>query len=428
MTNDTSLQEPDSNAVLVAKQPIFDLHDKVWGYELLFRNPQSGIMDGEENAATSTVMLEGFERLRPTLLTHQRFCINFTSAFLEAEIPSMLPPDICVIEVLENTKPTKAVLDGIVSLKKQGYTIALDDYTGQPELEAFLPLADIVKVEILNQSKEHISLVARRLSSYPVLLLAEKIETCEMAAFCRTLGFSLFQGHFFCKAELVRGKKLNPSQVTRVRLLSLLSNRELTMAQMVKVISADVFITYNLLKFVNSVYFGLPVKATTIERAASLLGTQKIQQWLFVTTLAGIGSSPMALELVQISAFRAKFLELLALRSGLGEDLASNLFLAGLFSLLQSMLQIRLEEIFAGIPLPENVRQVLMSADGPLAPLFSIMQAYEAADWDTVKLQAGALGLNDADFSAAYEEADAWSAAMLHASSPVDEKAGGKAR
>ena len=405
------------DTVLVAKQPIFDLQDRIWGYELLFRNPRSGVMEGEGDAATSTVMIEGFELLRPILQPRQRFCINFTAAFLEAELPGVLPPDICVIEILEDTAPTEAVLGGISNLKKQGYTIALDDYTGQPELKAFLPLADIVKVEVLGRSEEEIGRLTRQLALYPARLLAEKVETPEMAACCRSLGFTLFQGHYFSKAEVVRGKKLNPAQVTRTRLLGLLSSKELNMAQIVKVVSTDVFIAYNLLKFVNSVYFGLPTKVGTVERAAMLLGTRKMRQWLFVTALAGMDSSPMAQELVHISAFRAKFLESLALRSGLQAEQASRLFLAGLFSLLQRMMQIPLEEIFASVSLPEDVLRVLVHADGPLAPWFGVMLAYEAADWNAVKRYAATLGLKDADLSAAYVEAGAWSAAMFRASS-----------
>lgn len=415
------------DTVLVAKQPIFDLQDRIWGYELLFRNPRSGVMDGKGNTATSTVMIEGFELLRPMLQPRQRFCINFTASFLEAELPGVLPPDICVIEILEDTAPTEAVLGGITNLKRQGYTIALDDYTGQPELKAFLPLADIVKVEVLHGSEEEIGRLTHRLSLYPCRLLAEKVETPAMAACCRSLGFTLFQGNYFSKAEVVRGKKLNPAQVTRTRLLGLLSSKELNMGQIVKVISADVFISYNLLKFVNSVYFGLPMKVGTVERAAMLLGTRKMRQWLFVTALAGMDSSPMAQELVHISAFRAKFLESLALRSGMQPGQAGKLFLTGLFSLLQRMMQIPLEEIFASIPLPEEVFRVLVHADGPLAPWSGVMLSYEAADWEAVKRYAALLGLRDADLSAAYVEAGTWSAAMFRASTEASASRG-KAR
>lgn len=420
MKTSVSLPPQARGTLLVAKQPIFDLQDRIWGYELLFRNPRSGLMDGEGNAATSMVMIEGFGLLRPILRPHQRFCINFTAAFLEAELPSVLPPDICVIEILEDTAPTEAVLSGIVNLKKLGYTLALDDYTGQSELEPFLPLVDIVKVEALNQSEEHLAQITRLLSHYPARLLAEKVETPEMAACCRSLGFTLFQGNYFSKAEVVSGKKLNPAQVTRTRLLGLLASNELNMQQIIKEVSADVFIAFNLLKFVNSVYFDLPTKAPTVERAAVLLGTKRLRQWLFVTTLAGMDSSPMAQELVYISAFRAKFLESLALRTGLSSTLASRLFLAGLFSLLQRMLQLPFAEIFASIPLHEDVMQLLLSGEGSLAPWFGVMLAYEAADWDAVKRHADPLGLQDAVLSAAYVEAGEWSAAMSRASSTGD--------
>ena len=88
---------------LVARQPVFDQHGRVWGYELLFRDPsmQPGLAGKSSEVATSTVMIDGFELMRPMLRGKQRFLINFTAEFLEAELPAVLPPDVCAIEILE---------------------------------------------------------------------------------------------------------------------------------------------------------------------------------------------------------------------------------------------------------------------------------------------------------------------------------------
>lgn len=407
----------DNNTLLVAKQPIFDLKGGVWGYELLFRGLRSDLMDGGGNKATSTIMIEGFDLLRPTLRPKQYFCINFTTDFLEAELPSVLPPDICVIEILENTVATETVLNGIINLKKQGYTIALDDYIGQPELESFLVLADIIKVEILNMSNEDILRIRGQLAGYPALLLAEKVETHTTAEYCRQLGFTLFQGNYFCKAEVVQGRKLTPTQMSRVRLLGILSNDDNDMSQLVKAVRQDMFLSYRLLKFINSVYFGLPTKASTIERAASLLGTKKMRQWLFINTLAEMDTSVTSQELMCISAYRAKFLETLVQSCSNDEHLASKLFMAGLFSLLQAILRVPMEDIFVGIPLSADVLQVLVG-EGPLAPWFAILTAYENAEWDAVKRHSTILGVKDSDLALACRKAEIWGAAVSQTVGP----------
>lgn len=415
-----TVRQGHENTVLVAKQPIFDTQGRVWGYELLFRDPHSRLAAGHPNKATSMVMMEGFELLRPMLRPKQRCCINFTAEFLEAELPSVLPPDVCVIEILENTPPTEAVLSGLSSLKKQGYLIALDDYVGQAELKPFLALADIVKVDVLDLPRQQIGRLSHMLALYPARLLAEKVETTEIAAFCRSQGFSLFQGHYFAKAEIVSGKRLNPAEITRTRLLSLLSTQDMNMDRVAGVVSSDVYITYNLLKFVNSVYFGLPMKVDTVDRAIKLLGTRKIRQWLLVTALAGMDSSPMSQEIVYISALRAKFLETLAQKRH--KSLEAKLFLAGLFSMLETMMQIPLGEIFSTIPLDDDLIQLLSERDGPLASWYHLMFAYEKGEWSEASRLARQLSLNDDDLCQAYVRAGTWSTAVFIAAGAHQER------
>lgn len=411
--------EPTENSsgdtALVARQPIFDLTGRVWGYELLFRDPslQPDVNGKSSQVATSTVMIDGFELMRPMLLSPQRFFINFTGEFLEAELPAVLPPEICVIEILETVEPTPGVINGILNLKKLGYVFALDDYVGQPQLAPFLPLVDIVKVDVLELSPAQTARLAASLAQYPVRLLAEKVESHTIAEHCRTLGFTLFQGFFYGKAEIVRGKKLAPSQITKARLLSLAANQERELEEITEAISADVFLSYKLLKLVNSVYFGLAMQIRHVKHAASMLGAKRVKQWLCVTALAEMDAEPMSQELVCFSALRAKFLEKLAQKrfsKGTQQQAdAAGLFLVGLFSLLESMLRIPLSEILASIPLDENVLQVLTKGTGPFAPWYQLMRAYEEGNWALAKQLSTVLALTSHDLASAYIEAGAWS-------------------
>ena len=402
------------DTALVARQPIFDLSGRVSGYELLFRDSslKPGLGGKSSQAATSSVMLDGFELMRPFLTGQQRFFINFTGEFLVAELPAVLPPETCVIEILETVEPSESVLKGIRNLKKRGYVFALDDYVGQPRLEPFLSLVDIIKVDVLALSPEETARQAAVLSRYPARLLAEKVESHEVAERCRAQGFSLFQGFFYGKPKIVKGKKLAPSQMTKARLLSLSANRNVELEEIIESIAADVFLSYKLLKLINSVYFGLVMEIRNVGHAVSMLGLDRVKQWLCVITLAEMDTSPMSQELVCFSALRAKFLEQLAQKHvkqyPQQKSDVPRLFLVGLFSLLESMLRIPLKDIFASIPLDEQVLQVLTQGTGPYAPWYQLMQSYEKGDWTLAKKLSSKLGLKSHDLASAYFDAGTW--------------------
>lgn len=404
----------ESAPALVARQPVFDHQGRVWGYELLFRDAsmQPGLAGKSSSAATSTVMIDGFELMRPFLRPKQRFLINFATDFLEAGIPAMLPPDICTIEILESVEPTEKVLAGLTALKQKGYMLALDDYVGQEELRPFLPLVDIVKVDVLHKQPEAIGEIVKTLEDFPGKMLAEKVEDSQTANFCRTSGFAFFQGFFYSKAEVVWGKKLNPSQMTKTKLLSLSASSDPDMKKISQAISADVYLTFKLLKFINSLYFGLPTQVRSVEHALSLMGSQRVKQWLCVTALAEMDSTPMSQEIVFLSAQRAKFLELLASNHPAsklhGKEYPAKLFITGLFSMLESMLRLPLTEIFSSIALDKDVMQVLCDKTGPLSSWYELMTSYEQGHWEEVKEHARKLGILDSALASAYIDAGSW--------------------
>jgi EAL and modified HD-GYP domain-containing signal transduction protein len=413
----TPQETSTQDTVVVARQPIFDVSGSIWAYELLFRDPslKPGFGGKSSHAATSSVMVEGFELMRPSLRPGQRFFINFTQEMLEAELAGILPPEFCVIEILETVPPTEDVLTGLHHLKERGYLLALDDFSGQKELLPFLPLVDIIKVEVLGHTPQQLRTLTQRLMPFNRQLLAEKVEDLKTADLCRELRFVLFQGFFYSRAEVVRGKKLTPSQITKSRLLAYSSSdMEGDIIGVVDAISADVYMSYKLLRYVNSAFFGLTVPTTTVQHAIAILGRHKLQQWLCVTALAEMDSAPMSRELVLLSALRAKFLELLAERADGGrKDLPRSLFLIGLFSLLESMLQIPMQEILSTLPLEPDQADALVARKGPLAPWLNLLGAYEHGQWEDVWKIAEKLRLSHADLAFAYAEAGKWSTALF---------------
>lgn len=405
----------DRNAVrpLMAKQPIFDRQGSVWGYELLCRDTEDNSYTGPNgNTATSAVMLDGLEFMRPILRADQRFLINFTEEFLETGLPSLLPPSVCAIEILESVKPTPEVIRGLSDLKRQGYLLALDDFIGQEDLLPFLPLVDIIKIDVLGMDRGKLWRLTEDVSRrFSAKLLAEKVEDRQCADYCKTLGFALFQGHFYSKAEIITGRRLSPSQTAKTKILLKTTDPGMDLQQIKEIITSDISLTYRLLRYINSVFFGMPVKVVTVDHAVILLGVEKIRQWLIVTSMAELDASPMSQEIALMAAFRAKFLETLAhmhpaTRHG---NTGKKLFLAGLFSLLEGLLNLPLDDIFEALPIDDDVREVLTKGTGPLAPLYKLMLACDKGLWSDARALSRELALSDNDLTAAYAEAAGWS-------------------
>ncbi|WMW65538.1 HDOD domain-containing protein [Nitratidesulfovibrio liaohensis] len=416
--------------LLVARQPVFDASGEVWGYELLFRRPDSPECcsgDVDASVATASVIADGFAMARPALGQGQRLLVNFAVDMLLAGTPRILPADVCGVEVLETVPATESVLLALSDLKSEGYLIVVDDYAGQPGMDALLDMADIVKIDVLGRPLAELARDVAGLRPRQCLLLAEKVEDLATHRQCEALGFALFQGFFFSRPELVHGRRLDSSQAAKMRLLATLAREDVNIKAASEVVRSDAALSYKLLRYINSVHFGLPVKVTSIQHGISLLGTRNLVQWLCVTVLSEFDTGPMARELIAVSALRAKFLELCAtralLRAGqvragqVGAEQAQPvppvpqsgaLFMLGLFSLLEPLLCLPLAELLRSLPLVDDLTEALTAHTGPFAPWLELMEHYERGRWDDVLSSGEAMGLSQADLAVAYAGALEW--------------------
>jgi len=300
--------------IFVARQPIFTADMQIWGYELLFRhgeNVQAAIFtDGDQ--ATTQVIADGFTLAVRSMRKGARALINFPRNMLLGEAPYVLSPERCVVEILETVQPEAEVMEACRELKENGYTLALDDFVGDPGFEPLCEIADIIKVDILGKKPAEVLEIVKGLRRYKAVLLAEKVENLDMFNVCKRLGFTYFQGYFFSKPEVIPGRKLSASQTTKIKLLKELSESDSELERLVEIIQTDLSISYRLLQYINSARFGLRGKIESIQRAVSMLGRQNLRQWLQVIILSDINSTDKAQELVRISVLRGRFLQLLA--------------------------------------------------------------------------------------------------------------------
>lgn len=376
-----------SEQVFVARQPIFDRKMKVWGYELLYRHAASAsearVADGD--MATSQVIADGVSLGRTGLAPKEKTLVNFPMKLLLDGFGFALSAESCVIEILETVTPTPEILDALAKLKHAGYILALDDFVGQPEHAPFLELADIVKVDVLAVPPADLPGLVRKLSGPKRMLLAEKVEDAAMHSRAEDMGFSLFQGFFFRKPELVLGRKLSSSQLSKLKLLKELADEDYDTRKVSQIIEADLSLAYRLLRYINSASFGRRDSIDSIRQAIMVLGQRNLAKWLQAVLMADLNPSAKGRELVFMSVKRGRFLELLGRMLRVPPARPDALFVLGLFSLLDTLLGMPMDEVIKDLPLSLELAEALQGKPNQACELLTLAQDLEQADWEAVK-------------------------------------------
>ncbi|MDY0190123.1 MAG: HDOD domain-containing protein [Desulfuromonas sp.] len=394
--------------IFVGRQPIFDRNLRVFAYELLYRH---GFVDHavitDFDAASSEVVINslvevGLDRL---VGNKKAFC-NFTRAFLVKGSTLPFGTKQLVVEVLETVSPDAEVLEAIRSLSRSGHLIALDDFVVTDELIPLVELADIIKVDILAQTREEVADQVQKLRKIKKLkLLAEKVETNEEYLFCRDLGFDMFQGYFFSKPQIVSGRKIPPTRLAMLRLMTELQKVDIDLEKLEEIIQTDVNLSVKLLRQINSSFYSLIAEVKSLRQAIIYLGLQHIRNWACIVSMGSVNDKPQ--ELMAMALVRAKMCEILA--DSDDSEQRGMYFTVGLFSMLDSFFDLPMEEVLSSLPLAEEVDTALLLRAGRLGDVLTCVEAYERAQWDVVD----AYGVDKLRIRDAYLEALDWSTAAL---------------
>lgn len=366
--------------VYLGRQPILDREQRIHAFELLFR---SGLANRavivDDQAATSVVIINTLSEFgTEQVLGTYPGLINCDLMFLMSDAIELLPPEKIVLEILESTPPTPAVLQRCADLKAKGFRIALDDFRGANSTNSpFLPLADIIKVDILGMSAAQLEQVTREISGLPATLLAEKVETQEEFNRCLALGYQLFQGYYFSRPEVVTGKKLSQAHTTLIRLLSLIQ-QDAELSDISEIFKQYPTLSVNLLRLANSAATGLRSPMRSIDHAIVVLGRRQLQRWLLLLMLAdGSQSAGNRSLLLHLAATRGKFMELMVVSEPAGAALAESAFIVGIVSMMDAVLGMPIEKVVESLGLASDVSCALLTQEGRLGDLLNVARALE---------------------------------------------------
>ncbi len=371
------------NEVRIARQPIYDRNLDVCGYELLYRQGDADravFTDGD--AATASVMEHAlFSFNLPELTGNHPAYINLTRSYVvEERIP--FSPEQVVLELLEHIEPDKELLLALKRLTKKGYRLALDDYILQEDERHWLiPYMSMIKVDVLNMTFQEVVRHAKWLKRHSgPELLAEKVETRHMLELCQKAGFTYFQGFFLSRPATLKGQSLNSDQRRILELLPELYRPELDVGRVERLISHDLSLSYKLLRYLRSPVFAIR-DIDSIRAAVLYLGQRQLAHWALLLALASAEGQPA--EQIRLLLVRAYVCEQLTRHHYGGSDPGAA-FTIGLFSGLDAVLDLPIEEVCSHLPLTEEPRQALIHRSGPYGQVLRAAISQEQADWSTL--------------------------------------------
>lgn len=358
----------------IAIQPIVDAQLRHVADELLYRanksNQTATIID-DVQATARACAIAVYEIGLDTLCGTRQLFINASEDWLINPDLAGLPHQQIVIEILENTPPTKDVIDALRRLRKQGFTLALDDFVLDDQNHVFLPFCDIIKLDISQQIPVN---VIKKLLSEGYTLLAERVETQEEFQYCQSLGFTLFQGYFYERPQnqSSHSSRRSASRANQMQLLAALYGQNVKFADISALVARDPYLLNAIFKRANSAAQGSPQPVTKLLDCINIIGLRELRTLVSILVLAD-NSPARKLNLIK-GLTRAFACEMLACQRRLD---AQESFIAGLFSLMPIILGVSEEFIAKEVRLGRQIEAAIAQRSGVLGQLITDVEAAE---------------------------------------------------
>ncbi|HYD60204.1 MAG TPA: EAL domain-containing protein [Noviherbaspirillum sp.] len=406
----------------LARQPILDRKQELFAYELLFRATAAGPANVTNDlTATASVIAHAAELGMGNVIGNSLGFINVDAVVLMSDFIHFLPKHNVVLEILETVEVNERIVERVQELAGAGFTFALDDVVADsPNVRKLLHLAHIIKVDISGVSGENLSSLSTTFKNAGKKLLAEKVETLEQLEYCMDLGFDYFQGYYFAKPMVLAGRKLTPSQIAIMRLMTqLASDTELSAIE--RSVKEDASLGLSLLRLVNAPSSGVPERIDSLAQALKIVGRQQIQRWLQILLYAESEKSrPAASPLLALATTRGRLLELMAESMRPGDSrVAGTAFTVGILSLMDALFGLSMDEILKQLSVADEVKEALLTRSGLYGDMLRLVECIEKIDTACPQLKhlLQRLGLTSEELYALQVQAFLWSDSMSRAAS-----------
>lgn len=379
--------------MLVTLIPLFDENLNIGAYSLfvqkknVFLNPSllgSGRFDGAARVeGLEVIQSMGIESLSSD--SDVFVTVSNMSVFSDLSEQCDAPHERLVLLIDSTIKPEPMYIDRLAELKRQGYKLAIRKLQ-VAEFEAYREILKLMDYVFLNHKKIDISkakIYFHKLFPHIRLCAVGVDNQEEFASLKEAGGYDLYEGEFY-RIPMNRDEhEVAPLKVNYIELLNTVNNDNFELTQAADIIGRDTALTISLLRMVNRMAINSEI--TSIRHAAAMMGQKELKKWI-TTAVVGELCADKPNEITRLSLLRARFAENLAGSFGMAGQ-ASELFLMGLFSVLDVILDKPMADALAMVHVSKQIKDVLIEKKGPLFKVYDFILRYESADWQEVSRQ-----------------------------------------
>jgi EAL and modified HD-GYP domain-containing signal transduction protein len=391
--------------ILVARQPVFDRAEQLFGYDLMLRRPEL-TPDGPlpEQLIADAFLGIGIDQVADG----RRAFVGVDRDMVVGGAVRLLPSDRVILQLDGAVGIDPELIEACDRLVWSGYQFSLTAADPTEIPEDLLRLAEIVKVDVSQTDPEVLPQLALWLRSFHVRLLAKNVRHRTERKFCAGLGFELFEGYRFTAPETLTRRDLPIQHVLTFRLLKLVRDPKTHDTELEDILRRDVALSYKLLRMVNSAAIG-GRDIWSIGHALRLLGRDQIARWLGLLLVTEGMRGGVRAEIMTLSLVRARMCELLAELSGVPRARGS-LFLVGMLSVLDQLLETPMETLTDSMELAPDVKNALLYRHDFYGDTLALVEAYEQGWWDHVDALCASVGVSPDALGPLYVEAVTWAA------------------
>ncbi|MFD2178087.1 EAL and HDOD domain-containing protein [Veronia pacifica] len=384
--------------VFFSCQPVFDADLKHWGNDLLFREGlENKFPSIDEDTATSRVLSANF--LASGNQSGAKYIVNFGESSLIDEIPLSMPAESLVISVTKDSTPSQRLIDNLKAYRSDGYQIMVDGNAFRQSWSQYIELIDIIRVSMDVDDPAAWEAIATKYANKT--FLACKVETQDELMMAKQFGFSLFQGYFFEKPQIVRSEDVAPSVLTLLDVCIIINRSPNDIDGLTQLISKDVSLLYKVVASANILAKTKTSAITNPRQAVVYLGVESLRRLVSLLIMSNM-SNKAAFQLQNTALLRATFMSSLNV-SDQNFDPDEG-FIVGAFSLLDVMLSRPMEEITQHLDLSYDVKRAMVSQDGVYGCALALCKDIERANWNGVTHWCNQFSVSDKAVLKTYEK------------------------
>jgi c-di-GMP-related signal transduction protein len=386
------------NQCFVSRKPLLDRSGTVLGYEVLFRDMNGLRPDVIPTLSPGEALALFLNTSSFRQLTGEKLAmISLGPDLVNDHITALIPREKVVLGISNKDSSANGVLmDQCKALRQRGYRFCLNDFRHEESFSPFLQLAEFVQLSAAGKDHsrmmEDVSLV-RKLSSK---LLASDVNSEEDYAICFNLGFDVFKGRFYERQSAAAPKSISPSQLLLLELSAYLTKDE-DMHIVESIFKKNPELTFGLLKLINSAFFRVQQRVTSVRQAIALLGYGNLQKWIGLLLFTIDHRDQAFNPLIEKVLIRGRMMELLAERVTGSKTVADSAFIAGMLSFVNVLFGKPLKEIVDKLSLALEIRDALLERTGVLGVLLAITEDLDDGNYEELEQKFSAIGIRPID-------------------------------